>query len=179
MLIDPAISMALSVSLAALFAASAAHKARDYSEFAGVVRDYRVAPDALAPLVSRIVIASEAMIAIGLLVPASRAVAAFFGAGLFLVYGVAIAVNLARGRTEIDCGCSFGGTSERLTPVLIVRNLILAGLALASAAPAGARDLLWFDYASILLVAAASAALYVAFESLRANWARFRAAGHV
>lgn len=183
MAIDPAISTAFSVSLAAFFAASAAHKARSYSEFAGVVRNYRIGPEALAPLVSPIIVAAEMLIAIGLLIPELRSEAAIGGAGLFLLYGAAIAVNLARGRTDIDCGCSFGGHadegSERLTPILIVRNFVLASPALAASAAAATRELGMLDYAAILLFALTAAALYAAFESLRANWARFHAAGHV
>lgn len=179
MAIDPAISTAFSVSLAAFFAASAAHKARSYSEFAGVVRNYRIGPEALAPLVSPIVVAAEMLIAIGLLIPELRSEAATGGAGLFLLYGAAITVNLARGRTDIDCGCSFGGSGERLTPILIVRNLVLAAFALAASAPVAMRELGMLDYAAILLFALTAAALYAAFESLRANWARFHAAGHV
>lgn len=179
MAIDPAISTAFSVSLAAFFAASAAHKARSYSEFAGVVRNYRIGAEALAPLVSPIIVAAEMLIAIGLLIPELRSEAAIGGAGLFLLYGAAIAVNLARGRTDIDCGCSFGGSVERLTPILIVRNFVLASLALAASAAAATRELGMLDYAAILLFALTAAALYAAFESLRANWARFHAAGHV
>lgn len=178
MLIDPAISAALGVLLATLFAASAAHKARGFAEFAGVVRNYRIAPDGVVPALSAIVVIVEAAIAAGLLIPSTRAAAGVFAAALLLAYGGAIAVNLARGRSDIDCGCSFGGSGERLTPVLIIRNAVLASLALALAAPAGARALGAFDYASIALFALTAAALYGVFESLRVNRARFFAAGH-
>ncbi|MEK7266500.1 MAG: MauE/DoxX family redox-associated membrane protein [Pseudomonadota bacterium] len=179
MLIDPAISAAFGVCLAALFAASAAHKARGFAEFAGVVRNYRLAPEGVAPALSAIVIALEAMLAAGLLYPPMRAAAGVGAAALLLAYGGAIAFNLARGRRDIDCGCTFGGSGERLTPVLVIRNAGLAVLALAVAAPQSVRALGAFDYASIALFALTSAALYVAFESLRANHARFFAAGHI
>lgn len=179
MQIDPAISLALSVSLAALFAATAMHKARGFAEFAGIVRDYRIAPQGVVAPLAAIIILAEAAIAAGLLTPSTRA-AAGLGAGLLLlVYGGAIAFNLARGRRDIDCGCSFGGAGERLTSALVVRNLALAVLALALAAPTGERALGPLDYASAAIFALTAAALYALFERLRANQARFYAAGHV
>lgn len=179
MFIDPAISTAFSLSLAMLLAASSAHKASNASQFATTFRNYKIAPGMFAPFASPLVIATEAGIAIGLLVPASRATAAVCAAGLFLAYGAAIAVNLARGRADIDCGCNFGGSQERLAPALILRNAILAGVALATAAPIGMRSLGLLDYASAALFAVTAAALYITFESLRANAARFHAAGHI
>ncbi len=179
MQVDPAISAALAISLAALFAASAAHKARGFQEFIGVISNYRIAPDALVPLISPIVIAMEAAIAAGLILPQTRGVAALGAALLLSAYGSLIAFNLARGWRDIDCGCSFGGTGERLTPTLVYRNAALAICALAAAAPIGTRALGIFDFASIGLFAIASAALYGVFESLRANAARFHAAGHI
>lgn len=179
MFIDPAISTAFSLSLAMLLAASSAHKARNISQFAATFRNYEIAPEMFAPFASLLVIAVEAATALGLLVPASRAIAAVGATGLFLAYGAAIAVNLARGLADIDCGCNFGGSRERLTPALICRNAILAGVALAAAAPVGMRSLGWLDYASAALFAATATALYMTFESLRANTARFHAAGHI
>lgn len=177
MLMDPAISAALALSLAALFAATAAHKAVDFGRFINVVRAYGVMPAFLAPLASLMVIALEFAIAAGLVAPPFRAVAGSSAAALLLAYGVLIGFNIARNRRDIDCGCSFGGSGERLTPVLIFRNLGLAILALVTAAPVGARSLELLDAASITLFVLSSAALYVAFEGLRANAAGLYAAG--
>ncbi len=179
MLIDPAISLALAVTLAALFAASAAHKLTDFQRAVAIVRAYRVAPDVLAPFILATVVAIELVVAVGLLAPAFRAIAAIGAAGLLLAYATAIGVNLARGRRDIDCGCSFGASGERLTPVLIFRNFGLATFALSAAAPVGARSLGLFDIVSAIVFAFSAAALYLAFEGLRANAARFHAAGHM
>jgi len=179
MLIDPAISAALGVSLAALFALSAAHKARGFAEFSGVLRNYKIAPEGLIAALSALVIAAEAAIAAGLMIAPARAFAGVAAAALLVAYGAAIALNLARGRRDIDCGCNFGGSAERLSPALVFRNAVLATGALAAAAPVGARALGAFDYASIALFVLAAAALYGVFESLRANHARFFAAGHI
>jgi hypothetical protein len=61
------------------------------------------------------------------------------GAGLLLVYGAGIAINLTRGRREIDCGCSL-----RRRPIgrwMVVRNALLAAALLVCAAPIAERPL--------------------------------------
>jgi len=52
------------------------------------------------------------------------------------VFAAAIGLTVARGRTEIACGCFRGDASRRIGWPLVVRNLILAGLALVAALPA-------------------------------------------
>jgi hypothetical protein len=48
---------------------------------------------------------------------------------LLAVFAVAMAVNLVRGRTQIDCGCSLGyGGGPSLGWGLIARNLAIAAL---------------------------------------------------
>lgn len=173
--IDPALSTAFSLPLAALLAASAAHKAKSPAAFSGVLHNYRIVPDGLAPLLAPFVIATEAILAVGLAVPASRTVAGAGAAALFAIYAAAIAVNLIRGRTAIDCGCSFGRAVGRLTPALLIRNAILIAAALVAAAPASARPLGAVDLASITLFALTAGALYLAGESLRSNAAQHHA----
>jgi hypothetical protein len=172
--LDPAISLALSFSLAALLAASAAHKLKAPRAFAGVVRDYQIAPASLSPLLVIAVIALEAAIAAGLLAPSLRSVAALGAATLFAGYGLAIGVNIARGRNAIDCGCSFGGGAQ-LTPLLLVRNGVLVCAALAALLPVAARPLVMVDYSSIGIFVLAIGVLYVTAESIISNTARFGA----
>lgn len=179
MLIDPAVSTALALSLAALFAASAAHKVGDFRRFVGVVRNYSIMPVWMAPTAAGIVVSMEFALAAGFLAPAFRGLAGSGAAFLLAAYTGAIGLNLLRGRSDIDCGCSFGGSGERLTPALIARNFGLAIFALIAAAPTGARGLGLIDIASVALFALSAAALYAAFEGLRTNAARFHAAERI
>lgn len=178
MQLDPAISAALALSLSALFAASVAHKASAFGKFVGVVRNYGIVPENLALAVAFAAVAAEAIVAAGLVLPLSRAAAALGAAGMLATYGAAIAFNIARGRRDIDCGCNFGESREQLSPALVARNAALAIAALVATAPIGERELGIFDFAFIGLFALASAALYIAFESLRSNAMRIKAAGH-
>ena len=48
---------------------------------------------------------------------------------LLLLFAAAMAVNLRRGRADIDCGCALGLLKERISWPLVARNLVLAAAA--------------------------------------------------
>ena len=174
---DPAIALALALGLAALLAASALHKARTLPSFVEVVRHYRLAPDFAAPFLAILIAALEAALAAGLLAPGMRALAGIGAAALFALYAGAIGFNLMRGRVDIDCGCSFGPSGDRLTPALLARNVVLVLAAVIVASPTTGRALGAFDFAGAALFALSAAAMYMTFEKLRANAIRFARAG--
>ncbi len=178
MTIDPAISLSFGLSLAALLGAAAAHKIVSFSEFVGVVRNYRIAPNGLAAVIALVVIGVESALALGLLAPAFRSAAALGAAMLFAVYAGAIGFNLSRGNNAIDCGCSFGAAADRLGPALLFRNGALVAAALLTALPTSAREIGPFGYTSAALFVLTISILYLAAESARSNADRFHAMGH-
>lgn len=141
---DPVVVMAGSVLMAVVFAQAALHKLRDRDAFDAVLAGYRlVAPRAVAPL-ARLLALAEAAVAAGVCLPATRAPGMGLAALLLLGYAGAIALNLRRGRRDIDCGC--GGDAQRLAWPLVWRNGVLAALALAWTAPATERAIDGGDY---------------------------------
>ena len=175
MVIDPAISLATALSIAALLAAAAVHKAAAFREFVATVQNYQLIFPTAAPIFAAVLIAAELSIAGAMVAPTTRAVAAFGAAAIFTLYGAAIATNILRGRSEIDCGCSFGAASDRLTPTLVLRNTLLAVASIAAGAPIATRSLGMFDFAFVGLSVVAASSLYLAFEALRSNTVRFQA----
>jgi len=92
-------------------------------------------------------------------------------AALMAGYAAAIAANLVRGRSWIDCGC---GGGDQLTWGLVARNAVLAGLAVAplafhSVGPPG-----WGDVAVSVPVLVVATLLYLATGTLLANSATMR-----
>jgi uncharacterized membrane protein len=126
-MMDPAIGALLAGLFALLFTVAAVHKLRGPAHFAQVFAAYRLLPQGLGG-VALVVPVLEALVAIGLLLPATRALAAGAGACLLGVYALAIAVNLRRGRRELSCGC--GGPHERrpIAAWMVARNLLLAAV---------------------------------------------------
>ena len=122
---------AVATLLAAVFLRAAWHKAAAFLETVGVVRDYRLIPDAWAAPVVRALTLAEALVVLALVLPATRSLGALGAAVLLTGYGAAMAAVLRSGRTAVDCGC--GGAPQPISPALLARNAILAGLAVALA----------------------------------------------
>jgi Methylamine utilisation protein MauE len=126
-LVDAMADLVLRIALALLFTLAALHKLRDRRRFDGIVLAYRLGPPRLVLRAARLLPALEGVIAAGLIfTPTPAAVAA---ATLFAGYGLAMTINLARGRRDIDCGC--GEAPERLSGWLVARNAVLAAAALS------------------------------------------------
>ena len=115
----------------------------------------------------------EAALGIGVLLPVTRSVALIAVAGLLVLYAVAMAINLWRGKRNIDCGC--GGDGQSLSWALVLRNAVLAGLALGVSGPAGERDFEWLDGVTLVGGVLAFYVLYLLVDELLRQSTRLRA----
>jgi hypothetical protein len=165
-MMDPALGYLLVLGLAALLGSAAVHKFASRGEFQGVLEAYRLLPKKALTAAARLVPAAESSAALGLLVPATRRYACLAAAGLFLLYACAIAVNLARGRRDLDCGCSLAGGRRPIAPWMLARNAALTVAALAAALPWLSRPLGVLDLVTISAGAAAAALLYASIDAL-------------
>jgi uncharacterized membrane protein YphA (DoxX/SURF4 family) len=111
----------------------------------GVVREYKLLPDPAAVLVGYCLPWLEVGLGLALIagiavLPSTMAalngLAPFLAAALFLSFGGAVGINIARGRRDIDCGC-FGSRGSRLTWWLVGRNVTLAASSALITALAG------------------------------------------
>lgn len=168
-MVDPVISLGAGLVLAFVFATAAWHKFRDRSHFSATLGAYDLLPAVLVPALAAVLPIVEAMLAVTLPVPAWRGGAGAVAALLLGVYTLAIAVNLARGRRAIDCGCGDPEQRQPLTGWLLVRNSALLAVALACVAPVLSRTLGWMDWLVALLAAVAAGLIYGACNQLLAN----------
>lgn len=164
------------VLVALVFLQAAIGKLRHWPALEGVIANYRILPAALARPAALALPPVELCLGAALLVRADLPVRAGAGA-LLVVFAAAMAVNLLRGRREIDCGCFQSDLRQSLGWPLAARNLILAAL-LAPPAPAPAQAL-----APVLLVQACAAGLvlfiaYAALDTLAAVAPRLQAWVH-
>jgi len=159
---DPVVGMIIRGALALLFLSAALGKLRDRRTFHGIVLDYRLLPPRRAALVAALLPWIELLLAAGVLAGLAPALA---GAAVVLaLYGGAMAINLARGRRELDCGC--GGPSQQLSGWLLARN---AGLLPAAERTPGVVDLL-----TVMAAVAGLALLYYTAHRLLAQGPRLR-----
>ncbi len=161
---DPVFSLIARFAIALVFAGALRHKLRDLLRFEGIVADYRLAPERGSFLIARGLVVLEGVIVAGLLVPAAARAAAAAAGVVLSAYGIAIGVNLARGRREIECGC--GGHGERLRPRLLVRNAALVGVCAVAATSPADRVLAPLDFLTIGIAVGSLVLLWQAASGL-------------
>ncbi len=165
-----AITGACFVSL--VFVRAILHKLAGYGQFVGIVRDYRLLPAGLEVSIAPLLLVLEALVVVGLVLPATRAAAALLAGGLLLGYAAAIGLNLARGRTSIDCGC--GGGGQGITTLHLLRNSALALCALPAMLWPGAA-LPGSGFVAVVACVIALWLTFLAFDQLLGNHAHARA----
>ena len=154
------VQSAIALALAVLFAFAATHKLTDRLRFEAQLAEYDLLPARLVPAAVFALIGAEVATAAMLLWRGSWALAGLLAGALLLVYAAAIAINLLRGRSHIDCGC--GSTPVLLSPWLVLRNLLLAGGALTLLYPVAVTPpLLWW-----LMVLPSAALLVLSYAAL-------------
>lgn len=168
----PVLGFYLRIVLAIMFAAAAVAKIRNRDEFHGVVRNFRLLPEALDRAFAatlpwiELAIAGSLLIGGGLL-----GIAGFAAAGLLGLFAIAIGINILRGRKEIDCGCFRQGLKQGLSWLLVARNAVLVAASLFVAVhPAMSQATGLASAAIATAAAAASILLYFSVTQLQALW---------
>jgi Methylamine utilisation protein MauE len=169
---DPLLHSVIALGLCLLFASSGLHKLNQRARFAAQLGEYRILPTRLNDGAALLLMTVECGLALLLPWPPLHILTGAVAALLFTIYGLAIAVNLARKRTYIDCGC--GDTAILLTPWLLLRNAVLAAAAgLLTLAPTprdlGVMDGLVGAFALIALIV-----LYQTMDQLLENASALR-----
>jgi Methylamine utilisation protein MauE len=175
--IDPVLGWTAAVAAAAIFAASGALKFYDLETFRGAVTNYRLIPEWLATPFAWVAPVVEGAAALGLLLSPIRASAALVLIALLGVFTGAIVINLARGRTDIDCGCFGPALRQRLSWWLLLRNGALFALLTIALIPAATRPMDFLDFATMGMAVATVVVLYTAANYLIANAPGLRALG--
>jgi hypothetical protein len=164
-MLDPAIGFLLLGCFALLFASAALQKLRALPRFVEVLRAYRVLPAAAMQL-AVLVPLLELTLGLALLVPVTRMAAAGAGAALLALYAGAIALNLARGRRDLACGCGGPDEARPIAPWMVVRNLVLASLLVATLLSWQVRTLLATDLLTVAGGVTVATLLYASLDRL-------------
>ena len=133
LLAQPVLLLAVRVFLALVFVTAALSKLGNAEEFYGVVRNFRILPDGLSRVTAHVLPVVELAIAAGLLIGVTAVPAALAAAALLAVFGAALAINVLRGRTWIDCGCFRNGLRQNVSWSLVARNAAMTAAALGLA----------------------------------------------
>lgn len=171
---DPVVVVGSRLAVALLFATAASHKLRNFVDFRDTVENYDLLPAFLLAPAAVVVIGLEVAIVAALLYPPAVAAGSTAAIWLLLCYMFAIGINLARGRRSIDCGCGGRSLRQPISEWLVLRNLLLVGVAWLAGGAMVARDVTVWDYLLGLLALATFSLLYIATEHLLANAPRLR-----
>ena len=170
LLVDPVAASAVAGCAALILFSAAWHKFSEPDVFAGALDAYRLLPSAGVMFVAKVLPFIEAAIGIIVLVPATRPMGLVLFAILIAIYAVAIAINLVRGRHQIDCGC--GGDVHLLSWGLVARNAVLVCIALAVSGPSVSRPYEWLDAVTLVIGVLALYGSYLTFDELLRQFGR-------
>jgi hypothetical protein len=165
-MLDPAIGYLIVAGIALLFASAAVHKLRDLARFTAVFAAYHVLPDAPARRVAWFIPCLELGVALALCWEPSRRAALIPAITVLIVYAAALAVNLLRGRRDLDCGCGTARSRRPIADWMIWRNLLLASALGIAAVPWSLRPFGVTDLLTVVGGLMVGATLYSAVDRL-------------
>ena len=158
----PLLGVAASVAVALLFAVAGIDKLRHRDLLPGVIGNYRLLPDALVAPAAAVLPGVELLVAAGLLLGFAP-LAPMVAIALLLVFAAAMAINIRRGRNQIDCGCGRSQLRQPLSWLLVGRNVALAALLAARLVPGPA-----VSTADIMIALAGGLAIFVIVQLFNA-----------
>jgi hypothetical protein len=168
MTVDPAFVLTAQYFLALLFFVNGLHKAANLPELRATITAYRIVPSGIAHWIAGFVMTAELLLGVALTSGLSR-LASLVAAGVLALYFAVMALSLARGLGEVDCGCGLHGRASPLSVTYLVRNGLLILLALLASMPASGRVVGSFDAFQIVAATLSLALLYISADSLLAN----------
>ncbi|SIT41073.1 Methylamine utilization protein MauE [Paraburkholderia piptadeniae] len=178
MMIDPVLATGAQASTAIVVLLGAVAKWRRPAVFRQALAGYRLLPDALTAPAAFVIAATETAGAAALLFPDTRMFGAIALTALLLVFAAGLAFNIARGHTDIDCGCSGFAATRAATQgnaprgigwFHVARALLLAALAATAFIEPAARSIVWFDYLTLFFAVLLIVCALLTFDVLLAN----------
>lgn len=142
---DPVVTRVFASTLAIILLVGAWQKLRDIDTFAVALENYRLLAPGLVYPTAWFIPGVEMIAGSALIFPESCAVGALLAAALLTVVTCAVAINLLRGRRNMDCGCG-GLSNQPISWALVARNLILVVLTVPASQQSVGRSLYWGDY---------------------------------
>jgi hypothetical protein len=157
----------LAAFAALLLAASGIHKCIARQRTRAAAHEFAGVPTRWAALAAAVLAGAEVLASLLLWIPRFRASGAAVAGIIWGGYGLLMLRAVARGRRDVDCGCTFGAAHRPLGTFQLVRNAVLAASA-ALVAGVCATDGVRSIGAEQFLAAAALLALYGALDQAMA-----------
>lgn len=172
-MVDPVPTIPLRLFLMFLFVSGGLDKVLRHRQLQESISSYRIMPARFVGFAPAAFTAAEWIVGVGMLMSfvhdgvrlwPSGAAALILG-----LYGMGIAVNLRRGRFDLDCGCSWTHPRVPLSMWHLVRIGPLISGALVLSLPELDRKIYWWEQAGVSCAVACAGMLYLCVEALLAN----------
>ena len=134
------LGLAGAMAVGLVFVQAGLAKLRHREFLTGVVANYRLVPAAIIGPVAMVLPPVELALGI-VLILSGHWLAAAGAAALLLVFAAAMAINIWRGRSQIDCGCGRSQLRQPLSWLLVGRNIALSAVLLPRLLPSPASTL--------------------------------------
>ena len=167
--LDPVYARSLGAAVALVLLFGAGQKVREWEVFRAALANYRLLPEALVTPAALALPALETIAGLALLAGPWRAAGSVLALAVLLTLTGAVAINLLRGRIDIDCGCGGVEGRQRLSWGLVARNFVLMFAAVAAAQEGALRELQWIDYGTLAFASLSLYGLYACASQLLAN----------
>ena len=154
-------SVAGRICVGLVFVLAATNKAQHWRIFSAVLANYRLLPRPLVAPAAILLPPVELMLGLLLLAAQLRPLAELAAIILRALFAAAMAINIRRGRMEIDCGCGQSFLKQTLSWTLVWRNAGLTALLLPSLAEIGPATM-----SMLLTGVAAGLALFLLYLAL-------------
>jgi uncharacterized membrane protein len=164
--------------LSYLFVVGGCQKLSDLRFFQHAVAEYKVLPTSWSGPMSRLIPVAEVVAGLALLIPTARLPALIVIAVLLAAYTAAIALNIVRGRADLDCGCAGPGQEQTINIWLLGRNFVLLAMALFSASVSAIAIPGLLGWGLAFLGATLAALIYHVVNQLIANNTLLRRIAH-
>ncbi|HEY7776176.1 MAG TPA: MauE/DoxX family redox-associated membrane protein [Kineobactrum sp.] len=168
MAIPELISSGLAGFLAWLFAVAGWYKLRNPGQYHELMMRYLRGVSVSKWLVYPLG-ALELVVALALLLPATRLPGAAMAAVLLGFYACLMAWQLAQGHRDLRCGCAGPASEVMVSPALVVRNLVCVVAALAVLLPSAPASAGLPGMGLVLFIAVFLTVLYLCSEQMIAN----------
>lgn len=167
---DPLLIYMAAACLAVILLIGALDKLRNFDLFEGAVMAYRLLPMGTSKVFAVLFVAAELGAGLLLLVPQARMYGALLALLVLAISSVGVAINLARGHTDVACGCgNLKQQSAGLSWWLVSRNsvlFIITALLVLPSAFVAERHLTWVDAFTFFGSTLALLGLYFAVNQL-------------